>query len=113
MTTEDSEIDALEEEIRDRFGKLPPEAQNLLWLIRIKMLLKKFGIETLTVGPEKISFSPGKKSQINPTHAISLAASQPLLYQLTPDSRWIAKTPAHSLRDLFFSLEKLLEKLSQ
>jgi len=110
-TTRESEITALEEELRDRFGALPVEAQNLIWLIRLKQLLKHNGIESLTVGPEKISMLPGAKSGLNPASAIALVASKPDRYQLLPDSRFVAKLETGTLRELLFGMEKLLKDL--
>lgn len=107
----DSEVDRLEEELQDRFGPLPVEAQNLLWLIRIKQLLKKAGVEALTVGPEKVSLLPGPASRLDPVRGISLISSAPDLYQLTPDSKFVAKIATGTLRDLFFALESLLKRL--
>ncbi|MFZ9595157.1 MAG: transcription-repair coupling factor [Bdellovibrionia bacterium] len=103
-------LEDLEQELRERFGSPPPEAQNLLWLIRIKILLKKTGIEALTVGPEKISLTPGKQNTFNPTRIIAMVSAYPHEYQLLPDSRLIAKMPTPSLRDLFFQLETCFKK---
>ncbi|OFZ20101.1 MAG: transcription-repair coupling factor [Bdellovibrionales bacterium GWB1_55_8] len=107
----DAEIDHLENELADRFGGLPAEAKNLLWLIRIKLLLKSTGIEALTLGPQKLSLQPGSRSRLDPTRAIALMASQPMNYQLTPDSRFVATMKVDSIRDLFFGLEGLVARL--
>ncbi len=109
--TQESEVDRMEEELNDRFGTLPEEAQNLLWLIRIKQVLKRAGIDALTVGPEKISLIPGPASRLDPVRAIALVAGNPRVYQLLPDSKFVAKIPNASLRDLFFGLEKLVKDL--
>lgn len=111
-TKEDNAVTQLEEELVDRFGPLPLEAQNLLWLIRLKNLLKFAGIISLTVGPEKISLTTGPTNRINTARAIALVSSHPRDFQLTPDSRLIAKVPTASLRDLYFGIEKLLGQLS-
>lgn len=105
---QESEIDRLEEELRDRFGSPPVEAQNLLWLIRIKLLLKKMGIDALTVGPEKVSLVPGKNSRLDPAKAIALVSAHPHQYQLVPNSKLVAKVPTGNFRDLYFGLESLL-----
>ncbi|MFC1941118.1 transcription-repair coupling factor [Chloroflexota bacterium] len=42
------QIEALEQEFSDRFGPLPPEAENLLYAIRIKIQAAKAGIESIT-----------------------------------------------------------------
>jgi len=107
----DSEIDQLEEELRDRFGGLPLEAQNLMWLIRLKTLLKRIGIDALTVGPERVSMVPAPGSRVDPARVIALIAGKPAHYQLTPDSKFVAKVPTGSLRDLFFALESLFKDL--
>lgn len=109
--TTEAEITTLEEELRDRFGALPIEAHHLIWLIRIKQLLKRNGIEALTVGPEKISILPGATSRLNPVRAIALVSSKPDRFQLLPDSRFVAKLETGTLRDLLFGLEKLLNEL--
>jgi transcription-repair coupling factor (superfamily II helicase) len=110
--SQDGSIEELEVEMRDRFGTPPVEAHNLLWLIRIKILLKKTGIDALTVGPEKVSLTPGKDNQFNPTRLIALVSAYSHQYQLMPDSRLVAKIPTHNLRDLYFGLETLLREFS-
>lgn len=110
-TQSDAEIDQLEEELRDRFGAPPPEAQNLVWLIRTKLLLKRVGIDALTVGSEKVSLLPGVSGLLDPTRAVAMVSANPSRYQLTPDSKFVAKVPTGSLRDLFFALEGLFKDL--
>jgi transcription-repair coupling factor (superfamily II helicase) len=117
-TTQESELDALEEELRDRFGNLPTEAQNLLWMIRLKQLLVRTGIDSLTAGPEKVSMIIGGASSIDPVRAIAIVAGDRTRYQMTPDpsgpghTKLVAKVPTGSLRDLFFAIESLLKKLT-
>jgi transcription-repair coupling factor (superfamily II helicase) len=108
----EQELTLLEEELRDRFGPLPLEALNLMWLIRVKILLKQHGVDSLTVGPERVSLLPGPNSRLDPVRAISLISAHPGRYQLMPDSKFVAKIPTASLRDLFFSLELLFKDLS-
>ncbi|MCM2322100.1 MAG: transcription-repair coupling factor [Oligoflexia bacterium] len=106
------ELDRLEEELKDRFGALPLEAQNLLWMIRVKILLKRLGIDVLTVGPEKVSLVPGPVSRLDPVRAIAILSSRPDQLQLLPDSKLVARVPTGNLRDLYFGLEKLFKDLT-
>ena len=108
---DEAEVDRLEEELADRFGPLPMEAQNLLWLIRIKQLLKRCGIETLTVGPEKASWIPGPRCLLDPTKAVAMAAAEPKNFQLLPDSKMVSRVPTGTLKDLTFALEALMKRL--
>lgn len=109
---QESEVNLLEEELRDRFGSLPLEAQNLLWLIRLKIILKRTGVDVLTVGPEKVSLQPGPDSQLDPIRAIALVSAYPHKYQLMPDSKLVARLPTSSLRDLYFGMEKLFQEFT-
>lgn len=109
---DEEKLSDLEEEMKDRFGSPPQETQNLLWLIRIKTLLKNTGIETLTVGPEKISFLPGKKSKLKPEKIVTELSKNPKNYAINPDSKITAKFLTKSLPDLFFFIEKLIAEFS-
>jgi transcription-repair coupling factor (superfamily II helicase) len=111
-SAKDPEVDALEEEIQDRFGTPPIEAQNLLWLIRVKILLKKMGIEGMTVGSEKVSLLTGKINRLDPVRTIALISAYPQKYQLTPDSKLVAQVPTSSIRDLYFGLESLFKEFA-
>jgi len=43
-----NQIDAFAQEFADRFGAPPPEVENLLYAVRIKLLAAKAGIESIT-----------------------------------------------------------------
>ena len=108
---EENELDLIEEELKDRFGPLPEESQNLLWLIRIKQLLKKLGVDALTVGPERLVLQPGPNSRLDPVRAIALMSGNPGKYQLTPDSKFVTKVTTPTIKDLYFTLATLLDNL--
>ena len=84
---------------------------NLIWLIRVKILLKTLRVDALTVGPEKIVLVPGSQSLLDPVKAIALVSSQPRKYQLTPESKFVANVKVLALKELYFSLQILLKEL--
>ena len=53
-------IDAMLEEITDRFGKLPPQGQTLFDVHRLRVLAKPYGVTKIDAGPKLmvISFRP-------------------------------------------------------
>ena len=110
--SDDSQVDGLEEELRDRFGRPPDEAINLLWLIRTKVHLRRLGIDAITVGPEKLVLVPGQGSSLDPVRAVALLSAHPSRYQLTPDSRFVARRSVGSMKDLYFSIQDLLRDLA-
>ncbi|MBN1232303.1 MAG: transcription-repair coupling factor [Candidatus Coatesbacteria bacterium] len=61
------EIDTIEDEIRDRFGRIPKPSQNLILLSRIKLLANKLEIEEIKLSTERaciyISMEDAPKGQ--------------------------------------------------
>jgi hypothetical protein len=70
------------------------------------------GIESLTVGSNKISLLPGKTSLFDPVRTIALLSADPKRYQITPDSKLIVQLATFSIQDLFFALERLARDFS-
>jgi len=52
------EIDELQEELEDRFGALPDEAETLIAVARVRARARAVGIATITAGPAAIAFTP-------------------------------------------------------
>jgi transcription-repair coupling factor (superfamily II helicase) len=54
------QIDAMLEEITDRFGKLPPQAQTLFDVHRLRVLAQPYGVTKIEAGPKLtiINFAP-------------------------------------------------------
>jgi hypothetical protein len=84
---------------------------NLVSLIKVKQLLKRAGVETLTVGPGKIALTPSPRSMLDPARAIALMASQPQVYQLLPDSRFVMTATCTRMDQVAFELERLIARL--
>lgn len=55
---EAGELEALEQELLDRFGSLPPDAQQLLAFARIALLARMAGIARVDAGPAAIALTP-------------------------------------------------------
>ncbi len=49
QTATDDEAAAIENELRDRFGELPPAARNLLWVLRLRLLAMQAGVGAIQV----------------------------------------------------------------
>ena len=55
IALEDSaDIEVMEDELRDRFGPLPWQAQALLYTARVRLIARKAGIESITREPDRI-----------------------------------------------------------
>ena len=108
----EADVASVEEELQDRFGPLGPEARNLLWLIRIKVTLKKHRIEALTVGDGKVTLLSAPKGSFDADKVIALLASDPIRYQLTTDSRLVARVSTVDLMTLSIELDALFKRIA-
>ncbi len=63
----------LHEEIIDRFGPLPPEAENLFALLGLKQLLRQLGISKVELAPVGLVFSFSATSSVSPEREFFLS----------------------------------------
>jgi len=66
------QIDALLEEIVDRFGKLPPQAQTLIDVHRLRVIAKPYGVVKVDAAPGVITITFKKDPPIDPMRIIAL-----------------------------------------
>ena len=66
------QIDALLEEIVDRFGKLPPQAQTLLDVHRLRVMAKSYGVVKVDAAPGVINITFKPNPPIDPMSIIHL-----------------------------------------
>jgi transcription-repair coupling factor (superfamily II helicase) len=66
------QIDALLEEIVDRFGKLPAQGQTLIDVHRLRVLAKPYGVAKVDAAPGVITISFKKDPPIEPMKIIAL-----------------------------------------
>jgi transcription-repair coupling factor (superfamily II helicase) len=60
------------EEIIDRFGKLPPQAQTLIDVHRLRVLAKPYGVLKVDAAPSGINITFEKNPPVDPMKIISL-----------------------------------------
>jgi transcription-repair coupling factor (superfamily II helicase) len=80
-----AQLEGLRDELRDRFGPLPKEADALMEKVHLKVLCKDLGIERLDVGTKGIVFAFSEKTRVHPERITSLMQQQPQRFRLTPD----------------------------
>jgi transcription-repair coupling factor (superfamily II helicase) len=65
-------IDALLEELVDRFGKLPPQAQTLIDVHRLRVLARPYGVVKVDAAPGVINITFKANPPIDPMRIIEL-----------------------------------------
>jgi transcription-repair coupling factor (superfamily II helicase) len=110
------QVDLLHEEFKDRFGEVPEETENLFWLIRIKNLLKKSGVEHVSITGDRTILTVRKVSPVDPDEVMKVYTGPKSMrdsrLKLMPDSKLLLLLPFTSLRSHLFELEGFLKKIA-
>jgi transcription-repair coupling factor (superfamily II helicase) len=91
--TEVKDVGRFKEELEDRFGQLPPEVQNLLNKIILKIWSKKSGVKKLTLSGGQLLLQFSEKHVQNPQGLIDMVLSKKNAFEFTSD---------HGLKVKFF-----------
>jgi transcription-repair coupling factor (superfamily II helicase) len=83
------QIDAFAAELIDRFGKLPPEVENLLQIITIKRLCRAAGVDKVEVGPKGAIFGFRDNKFANPEKLIGFITKKADVVKLRPDHKLV------------------------
>jgi transcription-repair coupling factor (superfamily II helicase) len=109
------QIDALLEEITDRFGKLPTQGQTLFDTHRLRVLAKPYGVQKIDAGPKLMSVTFRAQSGVDPQRIIELVQKNRSIKLAGNDKLRIEREisqpadRAHFLRDLLRHLGQPLK----
>ncbi len=88
-----AEVEGFAAELIDRFGPLPPEVQNLLETVAIKILCKAAGIEKVDAGPKGAVLAFRHNTFANPAGLVDFIGKQLGTIKLRPDHRLVIQRP--------------------
>jgi transcription-repair coupling factor (superfamily II helicase) len=83
----DAETEAMAAELVDRFGKLPPEVENLLSVMALKRACREAGVEKLEAGPKGMVLAFRGNAFGNPAGLVRWLSSKGGLVKLRPDHK--------------------------
>ena len=111
---DENEVALIRDELLDRFGRIPQEAQNLLEVIRIKILARRLGILRVETLRGEIVLQVAAKSQIDPARLVQLLTHARSGLRVTPEQQLVAKAPGPEggAPALFDATRSLLTQLS-
>jgi transcription-repair coupling factor (superfamily II helicase) len=103
---EEAELDALREEIRDRFGPLPPPALAILEVMGIKIHARRLGLSRIDVRPPWAELRWQETTLMDPDRLIAWAQAEPRRVQLLPEGGMrLRLSSADRLQELKKSLQ--------
>jgi transcription-repair coupling factor (superfamily II helicase) len=110
---DDSDVDRIRDELLDRFGPLPGEAENLLEVIRLKILARRLGVVAVDVSRGEIVLSAGETTNVDPQRLLNLLKQGGGGLRVAPNHKIYAPAPRRRAPGaLFTAARRLLENLS-
>lgn len=76
------DLEALQEEMTDRFGLLPEQARNLFRIARLKIHIRELGVRKIDIADKGGRIQFNQDTTIDPGRIIQLIQEQPALYKL-------------------------------
>ncbi len=109
----EEQIEDARKELEDRYGTLPMEANELLRVIQLKVLMRRMGLKGLTVGPRGASLSPGKEPLLEPGTILYLVQSRPNDFAILPEGKFVLRGTFETSSELYDRLRQLLGSATQ
>lgn len=108
----EDEVARIREEILDRYGPLPAEAEYLCEVIRIKILARTLGIAAVDLADEEVVLTAAATSKIDPARLISLLTQPASGIRVTPNHKIFARIDSSQPYLLFPSIRGVLKRLA-
>lgn len=111
MKTEDGCL-KLREEWIDRLGPLPPQTENLILLIRLKVVAMKIKISSVSFQKDSMVFQIHPSCPIPTEYFVKRVKELPRIYKILPEGKFVVLTPFHSEAQLLEDARRHLLDMS-
>jgi len=109
---DDGDVDRIRDELLDRFGPLPEEAENLLEVIRLKIRARDLGVVAVDLVRGEIVLTAGETTRVDPQRLLNLLTQGGGGLRVAPDHKIYAPAPPGATPGaLFEASRKLLANL--
>ncbi len=112
FTRSDEEVDAIREELVDRFGRLPLEVVHLLEVIKVKIILTRLSVRKFEQTPSQFVLTLDETARISPQRVVELVHREKGRFRITPDSRLVVEGGPEVKKDPFGTARTLLQALA-
>ena len=111
MLDTDEDVNAARADLRDRFGPLPAEVDQLLDVIAIKALCRRANVEKVEAGPKGIIIAFRNNEAPNPEGLISYIAERGSFAKVRPDMKIVFLGDHEEAEKRLRSVNRLLRDL--
>jgi transcription-repair coupling factor (superfamily II helicase) len=105
------DVQAMQEELIDRFGALPAQAQALLETHRLRIQAAPLGVAKIDATANQIQIQFGPNAAVDPARVIKLVQSE-RNYKLAGPDKIVLKTATGGLRERAAAVRDLLRRLA-
>ncbi len=109
---QEEDINALQEELIDRFGELPPQGQSLIATHRVRLLAKPLGVQKLDATIDQIAMQFGPNPAVEPIKIIQLIQKN-RNYKLAGQDKLVLTCHSPSLAEKLTNVRNLMRTLMQ
>jgi transcription-repair coupling factor (superfamily II helicase) len=89
----ETELGYVRDEILDRYGALPADAENLLGVIRLKIMARSLGVVGISTGRGELVLTVAESANIDPQRLVSLLTRAGANIRVSPDHKIRAPGP--------------------
>ncbi len=111
LTSTDEELNAIREELHDRYGNVPAEVENLIAVIGIRNLLKLIKGKKMGYNGKELSLMFQENSPVDPIRIIELYQKKLRGVRLTPEHKLTIPMPALEAPEILSRSYELIEEL--
>jgi len=106
-------VNALRDELEDRFGTLPKEAKSFVRIMRLRPALKRLLVVSLKASDNIVALRMDPRSTVAPELLMAMASKQPKRYRLRPEGVLMMTVAPGGWDKLVDEIESLLERLEK
>ena len=106
-----AEVDETREDWADRFGKIPPEVQNLMELIKLRILCKKLLVASIKASSGRLVFSLHPSHTLNTQVLVDAVQRNAKKFAITRDGQFIVTQEFKTAKELLDWCLDFLQKM--
>jgi transcription-repair coupling factor (superfamily II helicase) len=107
----DEELERIASDLRDRYGALPEPAQNLLEIMKLKLLARRYLVSRIDGGPDSVSLTFAENASVSPDRVMALIKRNKGTISLVPERTIRIRLTDNSLASLSAAAKKCLQEL--
>jgi transcription-repair coupling factor (superfamily II helicase) len=108
---DEAEVERIRDEILDRFGALPVEAENLFAVIGLKIQARRLGVAAIDLADGEFVLTAADATKVDPERLLSLLTQAGGGMRVSPGHKIYAPAPNRDPDRLFDSARRLLANL--